>query len=43
VETYLIIGRNAVIILASITVFAGFFVALSTFLVRNTAEEYAEH
>lgn len=43
VETYLIIGRNALIILASITLFAGFFVAFSTFLVRNTVEEYPEH
>lgn len=42
-DTFLVIIRNAVIILISITLFAGFFVALSNFLVRNTAEEYGEH
>lgn len=36
------ITRNAIIIMASITLFAGFFVALSNFLVRNTSEEFAE-
>lgn len=42
-DTYLIIGRNAIIMMASITVFAGFFVAFTTFLVKNTHEEYPEH
>lgn len=41
-ETFLVIMRNAVIMLLSIIAFAGFYVALTKFLVRNTAEEYPE-
>ncbi len=42
-DTFLVIMRNAVLVMISITIFAGFFVALTTFLVRNTVEEYPEH
>ncbi len=42
-DTFLVIARNAVIMMASITLFAGFFVAFTTFLVKNTHEEYPEH
>lgn len=41
-ETYLIIGRNAIIMMLSIIVFSGFFVAFSTFLIKNTSEEYPD-
>lgn len=40
--TYIIILRNAAIIMASITAFAGFFVMVSTWLVRNSHEPHVE-
>lgn len=42
-ETFLIIGRNAIFVMLGIVIFSGFFVALSNFIVRNTSEEYPEH
>jgi len=43
VDTFLVIGRNAIIMFISIILFSGFFVAFTTFLVKNTHEEYEEH
>jgi len=43
VDTFLVIGRNAIIMLISIILFSGFFVAFTTFLVKHTHEEYEEH
>jgi hypothetical protein len=43
VDTFLVIGRNAIIVMISIIIFSGFFVAFTNFLIRNTHEEYPEH
>lgn len=41
-DTFLVIGRNAIIMMLSIIVFSGFFVAFTTFLIKNTTEQYPD-
>lgn len=41
-DAYIVILRNAVIIFASIIAFAGFFVTVSTWLVRHSHEAHVE-
>ncbi len=41
-DTFIVIIRNAVLVMIGITIFTGFFFAFSNFLVRNTVEEHAE-
>jgi hypothetical protein len=42
VDTYIVILRNAFLVMIGITIFTGFFFTFSNFLVRNTVEGYPE-
>lgn len=42
-ETFIVIMRNAALVLIGITLFSAFFVAVSTWLVRNSHEENVGH